>query len=226
MRINFAVAISLAIVAQLSEAVKIIGKKADERSMSLAQVSGDNDGYINVLSNAVAAKKKKKAAKSINSSTLDVNVPECGDVDDPSEGIVDTPWVDDVTIGDVSSDFKFKWPKWAVTAPNWNGEAVSVFSQTGAEADIASGVEGNDSPINVIDNSKGPSVPESNTGGYGAGMGLGMPVVVKVDNMGRIINSDEGKSTLALIHKVLLLEQELEMLQANRMANGGHMCTA
>lgn len=57
-------------------------------------------------------------------------------------------------------------------------------------------------------------------------MGLGMPVVVKVDNMGRIINSDEGKSTLALIHKVLLLEQELEMLQANRMANGGHMCTA
>jgi hypothetical protein len=55
-------------------------------------------------------------------------------------------------------------------------------------------------------------------------MGLGMPVVVKVDNMGRIINSDEGKSTLALIHKVLLLEQELEMLQANRM--GGGMCHA
>lgn len=91
-------------------------------------------------------------AISINPSSLDVNEPECGDVDDPAEGIVDDPWVDDVTIGDVTSDFKFKWPMWA-------GGGVEVFSQIGADADIASGADGQESPINVIDNSKGPSTP-------------------------------------------------------------------
>ena len=150
MRINFAAAISVAIVAQLSEAVKIRAGQDADNQVGLAQVSGD--GYINNLADAIANKKRKKMAISINPSSLDVNEPECGDVDDPAEGIVDDPWVDDVTIGDVSSDFKFKWPKWA-------GGGVEVFSQIGADADIASGADGQESPINVIDNSKGPSTP-------------------------------------------------------------------
>lgn len=176
MRISFAAAVSLAVGAQLSEAVKITasGNNA-EHSLSLAQVNND-EGYINVLPAAIKKKKDKKARISIDPSSLDVREPTCGDVDDPAEGIVDTPWVDDVTIGDVNEGFKFKWPKWA-------GGGVEVFSQTGAEADIASEADGQESPINVIDNSKGPSTPQSNAGGYG-GMGLGMPVVVKVDNMG------------------------------------------
>ena len=151
MRINFAAAISVAIVAQLSEAVKIRAGQDADNQVSFAQVSGDG-GLINNLANAVADKKRKKMAVSINPSSLDVNEPECGDVDDPAEGIVDDPWVDDVTISDVKSDFKFKWPKWA-------GGGVEVFSQTGADADIASGADGQESPINVIDNSKGPSTP-------------------------------------------------------------------
>ncbi len=42
--------------------------------------------------------------------------------------------------------------------------------------------------------------------------------------MGRVVNADANQSTLALVNKTMLLEQELAMLEArrtNEMAQGG-----
>ena len=67
-------------------------------------------------------------------------------------------------------------------------------------------------PINVIDNSRGGGIPGCG-GGCGGCSGSGFGPVATMDTEGRLLGQ---RSTLAMIHKVIMLEQELNYLCAAR----------
>ena len=120
----------------------------------------------------------------------------------------------------------------ALTGGGGGGGAKPAAAPPGlAQTQNSSGT----APINVIDNSKpaggsGPQIPPQMMmppmmPGMMPGMmpspmyGYGMPPVIQVDKEGRIVNqaqSTAGKSTMALIQRILMLEQELEMLKKQK----------